>query len=81
MSRIPLADEVIRVLRGAPDGMTTRQVAGRLGIDDAGKVSARLSRLHAYGNLDREICRASTNDPRTTPARWYVWKLKEDARA
>lgn len=73
----PSIDEVMRVLRNRPDGVTTREVVAEIGAVDIKCVSARLSRLAAYGKIEREVQRFQPGErDRTAPTKWYVWKLK-----
>jgi hypothetical protein len=45
---INFPDRVIEMLRGSPAGLTTKDIAARLGTT-AGNISSRLSKLAAYG--------------------------------
>jgi hypothetical protein len=45
---INFPDRVIEMLRGCPGGLTTKDLAARLGTT-AGNISSRLSKLAAYG--------------------------------
>ena len=46
------SSRIIEILRSYPDGLTTRDIAMRLGTT-AGNVSSRLSKLAAYGVIDK----------------------------
>ena len=50
MSDFP--SRIIEILRSCPNGLTTRDIAVRLGTT-AGNVSSRLSKLAAYGVIDK----------------------------
>lgn len=69
--------ELIRVLRFAPDGLTTAQAAERLPGAKFQTVSSRLAKLHSYGKIDREFIRRTT--PGAGPSRWSIWKLPQPA--
>lgn len=75
MSMIPL-DDVLRVLRFAPDGLTSREVADRLGLPKD-KVSLRLSKMASYGHIDREYRRGPLPGVRRGHRRWSVFRMKE----
>lgn len=45
-------DRVIDLLQAAPDGLTSRDIAVRLGAT-AGNISSRLSKLAAYGVIGK----------------------------
>lgn len=72
MTKIPI-DDVLRVLRFAPQGMTTAEVAARLG-SEPGTVSGRLSKLALYGQIDREYERVDNS-------RRCRWRMKGDTHA
>jgi predicted ArsR family transcriptional regulator len=46
------SDAVIALLRSAPHGLTSKDIAARLGTT-AGNISSRLSKLAAYGVIGR----------------------------
>jgi DNA-binding transcriptional regulator GbsR (MarR family) len=46
------SDAVIALLRSAPQGLTSKDIAARLGTT-AGNISSRLSKLAAYGVIGR----------------------------
>jgi transcriptional regulator len=46
------AERIIEVLRGAPNGLTSKDIAERLGTT-AGNLSSRLSKLAAYGIISK----------------------------
>lgn len=76
--KIPI-DDVMRVLRFAPAGMTTAQLAEQLKLDrDA--LGGRLSKLAAYGQIEQSFERASPGMP-GQPQRWCRWRHKEAAHA
>lgn len=75
MTKIPI-DDVLRVLRFAPQGMTTAEVAERLGSDN-GTVAGRLSKLALYGKIERDWERTPTGPFR----RWCRWRMREGAHA
>ena len=50
MSDFP--SRIIEILHSYPNGLTTRDIAVRLGTT-AGNVSSRLSKLAAYGVIDK----------------------------
>jgi transcriptional regulator len=50
MSDFPI--RIIEILRSCPNGLTTRDIAVRLDTT-AGNVSSRLSKLAAYGVIDK----------------------------
>lgn len=68
-------EDVERVLRLAPTGLTTAEVAEKL-HQDTNKVSGRLSKLAAYGSIAREYERRDGNNLRRCR-----WRLKEMAHA
>jgi predicted transcriptional regulator len=43
---------IIEMLRGSPDGLTSKDIAERLGTT-AGSLSSRLSKLAAYGTIGK----------------------------
>jgi DNA-binding transcriptional regulator GbsR (MarR family) len=45
-------ERVIGILRGSPDGLTSKDIAERLGTT-AGSISSRLSKLAAYGVIGK----------------------------
>jgi predicted transcriptional regulator len=47
------SDAVIAMLRDAPHGLTSKDIAARMGTT-AGSISSRLSKLAAYGIIGRE---------------------------
>ena len=49
------SDIVIALLRSAPHGLTSKDIATRLGTT-AGSISSPLSKLAAYGVIGRERC-------------------------
>lgn len=62
------------VLRVEPAGLTTRQLAERIGSAKIDTVSFRLSRLADYGRIDKELYRRQ--EPVPGASRWYIWKHK-----
>jgi len=47
------SDTVIALLRSAPHGLTSKDIAAQLGTT-AGSISSRLSKLAAYGVIGRQ---------------------------
>jgi DNA-binding Lrp family transcriptional regulator len=47
-----LSDRILEILRGCPYGLTTKEIAERLGVP-AGNISSRLSKLAAYGVIKK----------------------------
>jgi len=45
-------DRILGILRGCPCGLTTKEIAERLGVTP-GNISSRLSKLAAYGIIKR----------------------------
>jgi DNA-binding transcriptional regulator GbsR (MarR family) len=45
-------ERIIAVLQGSPNGLTSNEIAERLG-DTAGNISSRLSKLAAYGIIGK----------------------------
>jgi hypothetical protein len=45
-------DRIIEILRGCPSGLTSKEIAERLGTT-AGNISSRLSKLAAYGIIGK----------------------------
>jgi DNA-binding Lrp family transcriptional regulator len=45
-------DRIVEMLRGSPSGLTSREIAERLGTT-AGRMSSRLSKLAAYGIIGK----------------------------
>lgn len=64
------ADEIFRVLREAPDGLTTAQAAEQLGHPFQ-RVATRLSKMAMYGQIDREFVRGPSHPPR-----WSQWRAR-----
>lgn len=65
-------DDIIRVLRSAPEGLTSAQTTARLPGAKLQTVSSRLAKLHSYGKIDRQFMRRTNN---VGPSRWSIWKL------
>lgn len=75
-------DTLIGVLRCAPAGMTTREVAERIGTDNIDLVGSKLSKLASYGKITRSLRRAAEcRSPSGWPSRWYIWSMKEAGHA
>jgi predicted ArsR family transcriptional regulator len=53
-------ERVVAILQESPNGLTSNQIAGRLGVT-AGDVSSRLSKLAAYGII-RKSCRGPSGN-------------------
>ena len=58
-------EQVIDLLRAAPDGLTSRDIAERLGAT-AGNISSRLSKLAAYGVIGKTRGAPVSHGPRGT---------------
>lgn len=72
------ADDILRVLRAAPDGLTTAEAAKELG-HPVQRVSTRLSKMAMYGQIDREFVRGGPSNGAHAP-RWSQWMVKQDAQ-
>jgi DNA-binding Lrp family transcriptional regulator len=46
------SERIIEMLRGSPEGLTSKDIAERLGTT-AGNISSRLSKLAAYGIIGK----------------------------
>jgi len=55
-----LQDRILEILRGCPDGLTTGEIAERLGLT-ARNISSRLSKLAAYGIIKKTRSRTAHN--------------------
>jgi Mn-dependent DtxR family transcriptional regulator len=66
------SDSVIEILRASPTGLTSKDIAERLGAT-AGNVSSRLSKLAAYG----VISKARDNNVRHS-SRGTVYQARSD---
>jgi hypothetical protein len=44
---------VVEILRGSPSGLTSKQIAERLGTTAGSNLSSRLSKLAAYGVIGK----------------------------
>lgn len=71
---VPISD-VIRALRAYPDGMTTVELAGKLGMNRA-SLGGRLSKSFLWGKgvLDRERRRSVT--PSGIGYDYFVWRAR-----
>jgi DNA-binding MarR family transcriptional regulator len=59
------SDRIIELLRASPDGLTSNDIAARLGTT-GGNLSSRLSKLAAYGIIGRVRRPLDRNGPRAT---------------
>lgn len=63
-----MIDDLLRVLRFAPAGLTTVEVAEKLNLTNLNTLGGRLSKLADYGRIDRRFERP---DVRTRRCRWH----------
>ena len=61
--------QIFEVLRIAPEGLTSKEVSAKLGIAFY-NASGRLSKLAAYGKIERVRSRLSSREAR--------WRLKQE---
>jgi DNA-binding Lrp family transcriptional regulator len=68
-------ERIIAILQGSPNGLTSNEIAERLGAT-AGNISSRLSKLAAYGIIGKvrysrggNVYRALTYENHAAPAR------------
>jgi DNA-binding transcriptional regulator GbsR (MarR family) len=59
------SDRIIEMLRASPNGLTSSEIAMRLGTS-AGNLSSRLSKLAAYGIVGKARRPLDRNDSRAT---------------
>jgi DNA-binding transcriptional regulator GbsR (MarR family) len=59
------SDLIIEMLRASPNGLTSNDLAARLGTS-AGNLSSRLSKLAAYGVIGKARRPLDRNDSRAT---------------
>jgi predicted transcriptional regulator len=59
-SSMNVADQIIAILENSPYGLTTEEIAQRMGTT-SGNISSRLSKLVAYGVIHRTWGRPSSN--------------------
>ncbi len=59
------SDRIIEMLRASPNGLTSNDLAARLGTS-AGNLSSRLSKLAAYGLIGKARRPLDRNDSRAT---------------
>lgn len=71
-----ITEKVVAALRRHPEGVTSEQLGGELGLKPV-QVGTPLSRLAAYGKVDRELCRHT--DGRSGPHKFYIWKPKAES--
>lgn len=74
MKHIPV-ETILGILRANPEGVTTAEMAMRLGRSRE-TISSRLSKLALYGKIDREIL--PRKDLQAHPA--YLYRAKIDHR-
>jgi DNA-binding Lrp family transcriptional regulator len=55
-----LTDRILEILRGYPYGLTAKEIAERLGVP-AGNISSRVSKLAAYGVIEKTRGRTGHN--------------------
>lgn len=68
-------DDVFRLLRAEPKGLTTAQLAQRLIVQKTNTLSVRLSKLADYGQIEREFVKSIKQRQR-----FCVWKAKVETQ-
>ncbi len=71
-------DRLLTILQKHPQGVTTREIWAQFPGRNIDGISGQLSKLAAYGQIDKEYMRATDGGEFR---RWCVWKPKQETKS